>query len=302
MMKRWMALGLALVLTVCAGLGLAETDVSRIRTNARQMELRENPMEGGATMTWVPGNTEVEVFDQVGKWYYVCYQGQYGYLDTSSLPVTILARRGGQSGGSQAGTVPAGSWAAYDIGIPDLGGRVYRQNEMGLAIYWVQVQLKRTGVWYQGDQWDATGNLGDHTMTEIRAFMKNRGYSGHSGLVDQQVIREIAAFMNGRLEPVYAGGFYEAMDSIMTGGSTGTMTRINRGDKSTAVRWVQTILKSLGYYTSSIDGKYGDGTAKGVRAFQREYGFQERDYVTLGVARRMLEVYHDRGLSIDALP
>lgn len=72
-------------------------------------------------------------------------------------------------------------YSAFDMGIPNLNGRRYTEGDMNMAIFWVQVQMKATGRWYQGDQWDCTGNLGDHTMQEIASFMKSRGYSGHSG-------------------------------------------------------------------------------------------------------------------------
>ena len=64
---------------------------------------------------------------------------------------------------------------------------------------------------------------------------------------------------------------------------------------TTGARWVQVILSRLGYYTMNIDSKYGQGTDDAVRAFQRAYGFVERDYVTLGVARAMIEAYYSAG-------
>ena len=44
------------------------------------------------------------------------------------------------------------------------------------------------------------------------------------------------------------------------------------GDKGDAVRSVQRRLKTLGYYTGSIDGDYGNGTKKAVIAFQKKNG------------------------------
>ena len=196
----------------------------------------------------------------------------------------------------------------YDMGIPYIGNTVYRQDMMNMTVFWVQTQLKATGIWYQGYQWDVTGNLGDHTMSEIRSFMQSRGYGYHTGAVDQDVIDELADFLGNAVQPVYVGGFYEAMNSIMIGGSAGSMLPIisNLRDmvprETMGARWVQCILKSLGYYTSTIDGKYGEGTENAVKRFQRDFGFQERDYVTLGVARSMLEQYYWHGGSLGMLP
>ena len=75
-------------------------------------------------------------------------------------------------------------YSVYDMSIPSLNGRRYTEDDMNMSVYWVQIQMKATGRWYQGDQWDCTGNLGDHTMQEIASFMKSRGYSGHTGYVE----------------------------------------------------------------------------------------------------------------------
>ncbi|MDO5435545.1 MAG: peptidoglycan-binding protein [Clostridia bacterium] len=189
----------------------------------------------------------------------------------------------------------------YDMGIPYIGSAVYTKDQMNMAVLWVQTQLKATGIYYQGYAWDVTGNLGNETQKEIRAFMNDRGYYGHTGNVDQSVIDALADYLGGRIAPVYIGGYYDRMSSIMTGGSAGRMTKIvsNLQDGiahvTTGARWVQCCLSALGFYTGTIDGKYGEGTEKAVKAFQRAYGFQERDYVTLGVARAMLEACYYSG-------
>lgn len=196
----------------------------------------------------------------------------------------------------------------YDMGVPSLNGRSYSKDQMNMAILWVQTQLKATGTYYQGYAWDVTGHLGDHTMQEIASFMQSRGYRGHSGCVDQNVVNELAAYLGNRIEPVYIGGYYSHMDSIMSGGHTGSMQKIlsNLIDMvphvTTGARWVQSCLSKLGYYTGSIDGMYGERTEKSVNAFQKAYGFQERNYVTLGVARAMLEACYNSGCYLDDLP
>lgn len=66
--------------------------------------------------------------------------------------------------------------------------------------------------------------------------------------------------------------------------------------------WVQVCLKHLGYYNSVIDGKYGEDTEQAVKVFQYAYGFEERDYVSLGVARAMIEAYYYAGGDLNKLP
>lgn len=202
----------------------------------------------------------------------------------------------------------AGFGGAYDMGVPEIGEQEYGAGEMNMAVFWVQKQLKATGVWYQGDQWDCSGRMGDGTISAIQAFMRDRGYTDYTGAVDRTVINELAAYLGGKLEPVFVGGIYDHMASIMQGGSAGSMAPIvpssqdSMGRASTGAKWVQVCLKHLGYYTGNVDGKYGEGTTKAVRDFQRDYGWEQLDYVSLGVARAMLEVYYLTEGDLNELP
>ena len=188
----------------------------------------------------------------------------------------------------------------YDMGVPYLNGRSYGPDQMNIYIFWVQTQLKAAG-YFQGDQWDVTGNLGNETQKEIRRFMQNHGYRGHNGYVDQTVVDCLANDLSGRVVPVYIGGFYDYMAPLFYDPSICGMNRVvsNMRDEvprvTTGARWVQVILSRLGYYTMNIDSKYGEGTEIAVKAFQRAYGFQQRDYVSLGVARAMIEAYYAAG-------
>jgi len=210
--------------------------------------------------------------------------------------------------GSGGSSRPANPNEPYNMGIPNLNGVVYGKDAMNMVVFWVQTQLKATGAYYQGEQWDITGSLGDQTMEEIKSFMRARGHWFHNGKIDQSVIDELVEYLNFSPVPVYVGGYYDKMNSIMYGGSAGSMDVIysNLRDMvphvTTGARWVQVCLSTLGYYNSSIDGKYGEGTDRAVRAFQKAYGFQERDYVTLGVARAMIEACYQRGRIPNNLP
>ena len=196
----------------------------------------------------------------------------------------------------------------YDMGIPDLHGQTIKKDQMCMVVLWVQTQLKATGIYYQGEIWDETGHLGDHTMQEVASFMRDRGYRNYNGQINQMVINELAEYLGCRIAPVYIGGFYSHMDSIMNGGHTGYMQPIisNLRDMiphvTIGARWVQCCLKKLGYYNGVIDGKYGEATENAVKAFQKASGFEQRDYVTLGVARTMLELCCYSGCDLDDLP
>ncbi len=292
------------------------TNVKRIITLSRGAALRSDPWNSGASnkICGIHADTELEVLGMVEIWYYVYYNGHYGFVSSGSEYTRVIEYADptpsgytddGNGYSAVRGNGPGGS---YDMGIPQIGNTSYGMDQMNMTVYWVQVQLKATGIWYQGEQWDETGNLGDHTMEEIRSFMSGRGYPGHSGRVDQKVIDELASYLGSRVVPVYIGGIYDHMNSIMYGGSGGSMNSIvsNLRDMiphvTTGARWVQVCLKKLGFYSGDIDGMYGEGTERAVKAFQRAYNFQERDYVSLGVARAMLEAYYYAGGSLYNLP
>ncbi len=80
------------------------------------------------------------------------------------------------------------------------------------------------------------------------------------------------------------------------------MTKVDKSSPREAIIWVQTCLKQLGFYTSSIDGKFGSGTLRALHAFQKKYGWVQRDHVSYGVARDLLERYVAAGGDPNKLP
>ncbi len=58
----------------------------------------------------------------------------------------------------------------------------------------------------------------------------------------------------------------------------------SKGDSGDSVEKLQQALKIKGYYTSTVDGKYGDGTATAVKAYQKAVGISQTgkaDYNTI---------------------
>lgn len=320
-MKLILTLSLCLALFLMTGTAAADTNVTLIRTNERGVSFRSTPNKPDDNSNKICGihaNVELEVFDLINGWYLVEYNGQRGYVSSDPELVTIIetrqvaARQNETASVSRNANTYSGydqySEEPYDMGIPYIGSKVYTQDQQNMVIFWVQTQMKATGNWYNGEIWDVTGNLGDHTMSEVASFMESRGYYGHRGTVDQQVIDELASYLGNRVQPVYVGGFYDYMNSIMIGGSDGSMNTIysNMLDGiphvTAGARWIQVVLKHLGYYNGGIDGKYGEGTENAVLQFQKNNRFEQRQYVTLGVARCMMEQYYYGGNRLNELP
>lgn len=59
------------------------------------------------------------------------------------------------------------------------------------------------------------------------------------------------------------------------------------GDSGAAVKKVQKRLKSLGYYSGSIDGDYGNGTKNAVKAFQKNNGLKVNGNVNSATLKKL---------------
>ena len=70
---------------------------------------------------------------------------------------------------------------------------------------------------------------------------------------------------------------YESGSAAAEGSPVQTATSPNTlkyGDSGSRVTELQTSLRKLGYYTGSVDGRFGAGTQRGVIAFQKAYGLK----------------------------
>lgn len=63
--------------------------------------------------------------------------------------------------------------------------------------------------------------------------------------------------------------------STVTAAPQNTSVTLRNGDKNSHVKTMQSSLKALGYYTGKIDGIFGNGTEKAVRAFQKKAGLKQ---------------------------
>ena len=69
----------------------AETGAARIRTGAQGVSLRSSPeVNDENKIRGVHANTELDVYDQVGEWFYVYYKGDWGYVVNDPRYVTVI--------------------------------------------------------------------------------------------------------------------------------------------------------------------------------------------------------------------
>ena len=175
-MKKTISIIMALVLltAILCSSAMGETKVFGIRLVEKGASLRDSPR--GTKIGSIHGKTYLDVHNVQEGWFLVSYNGLDGWVSGQQVKEII-----------------------YDP-TPDptpdpVPGPIHRQSSDRETIRWVQAQLKATGIWYQGDEWRVTGNLGKHTMSEIRSFMQSMGYPYHTGVVDQSVIDALCDYL-----------------------------------------------------------------------------------------------------------
>ncbi len=145
-------------------------------------------------------------------------------------------------------------------------GETLENGSEGAAVRQLQQKLKDLG--YLSGAVD--GSYGVATEAAVIAFQKNNNLTadGKAGAATQSKLYSgnavkasgNAAKINGSAEKL--GG--ADTDDIA---STGYVT-LSEGSEGTQVTKLQQRLKDLGYYTGSVDGRYGSGTQAAVMAFQ----------------------------------
>ena len=86
----------------------------------------------------------------------------------------------------------------------------------------------------------------------------------------QILFRKVIAMAAALLFMVGIGAFGQKAMPIGESGIVAVLSQL--GSRGQEVRSIQTKLKSLGFYNGAVDGIYGTGTQKAVRAFQKSVG------------------------------
>lgn len=140
-------------------------------------------------------------------------------------------------------------------------GESLKEGMNGDAVRALQKRLKALG-YYTGT---VDGDYGAGTVAAVTAFQKANGLNA-DGIAGTKTLNALYAS-----DASEAGGAASGSSTSTSGGgvsSTGYVT-LQEGDSSDAVRQLQQQLKNLGYYSGSVDGKYGSGTVSAVMAFQQ---------------------------------
>ena len=144
-------------------------------------------------------------------------------------------------------------------------GTTLESGQSGDAVRAMQKRLKSLG-YLSGT---ADGSFGDATKAAVIAFQTANGLKadGKAGTTTLNKLYSSSA--------VAAGS--SASQATATPSSTTSpdgYTTLSEGDSGTAVKKLQQALKNKGYYSGSVDGKYGTGTTAAVTAFQTAKGLR----------------------------
>ena len=160
---------------------------------------------------------------------------------------------------------------------PDSNGwvipsRTLRKGYTGDDVKSVQSRLQELG-YYTGS---LDGKYGSGTMAAVKAFQANNGLT-QDGLAGSGTFAKL--FSTSAIGAGSSGSTPTPSPTPSpTPGSNGWVIpsrTLREGYTGDDVKSVQSRLQELGYYTGSLDGKYGSGTMAAVKAFQANNGLTQ---------------------------
>ena len=167
------------------------------------------------------------------------------------------------SGGVSGGTGSSGSVSSGTV----TSGTLLKQGSSGAAVRALQENLKTLG-YYTGT---VTGNYGSLTKEAVRQFQKKNGLAA-DGVAGARTLAKISEVMAGKSGGGQTGSAGGTVTPDATAAPAGSDTMLQKGSSGDAVRALQENLKTLGYYTGTVTGTYGNLTKEAVRLFQRDNG------------------------------
>ncbi len=188
-----------------------------------------------------------------------------GLAGTKTLKkIEALLSGGTSSGGSTTTTPDSGS---SNTGSSNNGyivpSRTLRRGYQGDDVKSVQSRLKELG-YYTGS---IDGQYGSGSMAAVKAFQSKHGLTA-DGLAGKATY---AILFSDSAKKANESSTTTTPSNPSTSYEIPTRT-LRRNDTGDDVATLQKRLKELGYYTSLVDGSYGNGTVAAVTAFQQQHG------------------------------
>ena len=131
-----------------------------------------------------------------------------------------------------------------------------KEGMNGSSVRALQKRLKALG-YYSGT---VDGDFGSGTTAAVKAFQEQNGLKA-DGIAGTSTLNKLYLDTTGKANSGSSSG-------SSTISSTGYVT-LREGSSGDAVKKLQQQLKTLGYYSGSVDGKYGSGTTQAIMTFQQ---------------------------------
>ena len=239
-MKRWKT-GLAVLILTCL-LPIIHAAAWTGTVTASSLNMRQSASSDSKVVSTLKKGTNVEVISTKGSWYKIKAGGKTGYAAKKYITKSTSGSSGSSKSSSKTKSASSSGNGTCSVG------------DQGDSVKAVQKKLKSLG-YYSGS---IDGDYGNGTKKAVIAFQKANGLK-QTGNVNSSTLSKL----NG-------SGKSSSSSSGSSSGKSGDPCA--PGDKGAAVKAVQKRLKSLGYYTGSVDGDYGNGTKSAVKAFQKANG------------------------------
>ena len=257
-MKRWHFAVLVVLLLCLIPFVFALADTGTV--TASSLNMRKAASTDSDVIKVLKEGTKVTINGTSGSWYKVTVNGKTGYVGKKYISVS----KGGSSSSSNKNSSKNSSSSS--------SSGTCKPGDTGEAVKKVQKKLKSLG--YYDSSID--GDYGNGTKSAVKAFQKRNG------------LKETGEVNSATLKKLNSSDAKKASSSSSSSKSSGSSDGTCKpGDTGEAVKKVQKKLKSLGYYDSSIDGDYGNGTKSAVKAFQKRNGLKETGEVNSATLKKL---------------
>ena len=181
---------------------------------------------------------------------YAAAKGKTSSSTASSASASTVSTSASSSGSNGLANYFSGDYSTIE------------QGQKGTRVLHLQNALRTLGYSLSAD-----GSFGSGTQNAVAAFQKNHGLTadGKAGRKTLKAVENALVSASKAAQAITASAAASASASS-SGSVSGTL---RPGDSGSSVSNLQQRLKALGWYTGSVDGKYGGGTTSAVIAFQK---------------------------------
>lgn len=235
-----------LLISIMIALPLSALAQQTGTVNSGSLKLRSRKSQDSIVMAELSRGDKLEILDETDQWYKVKYGDFTGYVMKEYVKVSGSSSPDSSNRSSTDGTL--------------------RNGDKGSEVKRLQRSLVDAGV-FSGK---ADGIFGDATEDAVKTFQRKNGLKA-DGVAGSDTLRALNS-SSGSTDSSSSGNG-TVTGSISDIGSTPGTSKL--GDKGTDVKKLQQALAIKGYNPGKIDGSFGEGTEKAVKAFQKDQGMSQ---------------------------